>query len=192
VAEEIIQLEQWRVRLKGGRAASQPGQCGHHNLTMDPHGQTVRCEDCKLQLSAYWVLESVVESYRRARTELDLAKAVHLQKVRAEVGLLAAQRVNTAWRSRHMVPTCPHCARGIFPEDGFGTAMIPKALELARRRRGAAQHNATVAEVEPIESRDQPSGSTDSGDRTNSAVGSAGTGGGLTGSEFDCVDGSRP
>jgi hypothetical protein len=166
VAEEIIQLEQWRVRLQRGRAPSQPGQCGHHNLAMDPHGETVRCEDCKLQLSAYWVLENLVESYRRARTDLERAKTVHLQGVRAGIGLAAAQRVNTAWRSRHMVPTCPHCSRGIFPDDGFGRSMVPKAIEMARRRQEAPLRSVEASDPGSAERRDHPADPSRNGDGT--------------------------
>jgi hypothetical protein len=135
MADVVIQLDQWRVRKEGSRAAPVNGLCDHRNLTMDQHGLTVRCDDCQLQLSAYWVLENLVDSYRRARDELARAQQAHLLKARAHIHLPAAQRVETAWRSRHMIPTCPHCSRGIFPEDGFGGSMVPKAAELARRQK---------------------------------------------------------
>lgn len=55
------------------------------------------------------------------------------------VELRAAQKVEKAWRSRTMVPTCPHCAEAIFPEDGLGSGMANRELALRRRGVGAAK-----------------------------------------------------
>jgi hypothetical protein len=164
MTEVVIQLDQWRVRKEGSRVAAVDGLCDHRNLTMDRHGLTVRCDDCQLQISAYWVLENLIDSYRRARDEVERARQAHLLKARAHIHLPAAQRVETAWRSRHMIPTCPHCSRGIFPEDGFGGAMVPKAIELARRQKTFVEDPVSPDASQP------PGGMTDEADTQRSVA----------------------
>lgn len=108
-------------------------ECQHKHLILDDNGGIVRCADCSAQVSPYWALTMLREEYKRQWERLQAGKR-ELEAARAkELHLLAAQRVEKAWRSRTKVPTCPHCRRGIFPQDGFGRAMI--AVEMERRRR---------------------------------------------------------
>jgi hypothetical protein len=135
VASDVIEFADWKVRKEAKRYFSEPNKCDHKQLTMDPHGFTVQCDDCKLQLSAYWVLERMLDQYRKARDRLASDRESHRAKMAGDIRMLAARGVEKAWRSRNMVPTCPHCSRGIFPADGFGGSAVSKELELARRER---------------------------------------------------------
>lgn len=131
----VIELADWKIRKEPRRYFSDPSKCDHKKLTMDPHGLTVQCDDCKLQLSAYWVLERMLDQFRDARRKLAAERASHNAKVAGDLRLTAAKEVEKAWRSKRMVPSCPHCHRGIFPADGFGDSMVSKEMELARRER---------------------------------------------------------
>ncbi|GEM_PF-4444040 len=48
--------------------------------------------------------------------------------------LIAAKKVEAVWRSRNMAPCCPHCGRGILPEDKLGDAQTRRDFELRRRQ----------------------------------------------------------
>jgi hypothetical protein len=108
-------------------------ECEHKQLTFDDNGEIVTCDDCAKQVSAFWVVTMLAGVYAKA-----LAKVVSEQRTLAEakakdISLLAAQKVEKAWRSRSMVPTCPHCHEAIFPQDGFGGSATNRAMAIRRR-----------------------------------------------------------
>ena len=65
--------------------------------------------------------------------ERERDKLIELQK--QTVVHKAAIILQNAWRKKKMVPSCPHCDRGIFPEDELGRSTVSKELELARRKK---------------------------------------------------------
>lgn len=88
-------------------------------------------------VSAFWALEMLSDEYNRALSKLQRDREALAKAKEAETHLLAARRVESVWRSRTMVPACPHCGTGILPEDGLGSSQINRGIEL--RRRAAAQ-----------------------------------------------------
>ena len=44
---------------------------------------------------------------------------------------IAARKMEEAWRHKNMVPSCPHCHNGLFPED-FKTGMSMLGKDYAR------------------------------------------------------------
>lgn len=118
-------------------------ECAHIHTTLDDNGRTVRCDDCHLQLSAYWLLEQIIYEYSDAIERLKSERAHFEEEKKKELTLLSAQKVEKAWRRRNLVPTCPHCHRGILPTDGFGAGgFINKEIELRRRRLSRDGHAA--------------------------------------------------
>ena len=109
--------------------------CPHHRLTIDDEGEIITCDDCKAQVSAYWALLSCLEQIKETRHSLRVRKEILKEQSEKTLHLRASQVVESAWRSRSMVPTCPHCGRGIKPEDGFGGSMIHRTLDDAARER---------------------------------------------------------
>jgi hypothetical protein len=65
----------------------------------------------------------------------------------AEFEAMAAQVVESAWRSRSMVPVCPHCSEAIFATDGLGRSQVNK--QMAERRRAAAIEAHKAGEKKP-------------------------------------------
>jgi ribosomal protein S27E len=132
----VIDIDALRVARKSAyvRAAS---DCRHMHVALDDNGDVVKCDDCGLQLSAYWALGHFVEYYQRAIAKLTSGQNALREAQEQGVHLIAARRVEKAWRSRTMVPTCPHCSEPIFPQDGFGRSAVNRAI--AERRRQAAK-----------------------------------------------------
>lgn len=107
--------------------------CPHDNVTGDDTGDVFTCDDCKMQVSASWLLWKFV-GYYNEWTEKANARQRQLDEDKAAVmHLTAARKVQDAWRSRTMVPTCPHCRRGISPADGFGSSMLNKKIDERQR-----------------------------------------------------------
>lgn len=113
--------------------------CRHINKTMDSNGDIITCDDCGMQLSAIWVLNQLIDYYDGEVSKVTVRENHLREQTNKALHLLAAKKVEAVWRSRNMVPACPHCSRGILPEDGLGGSQIGRKLELARRRADLAR-----------------------------------------------------
>ncbi|MBO1325275.1 hypothetical protein K2X14_07885 [Acetobacter sp. TBRC 12305] len=148
----VVNIGDYRIeRTKSGYDGIAIGKdCPHRSLVMDDNGHTCTCDDCKKQVSAYWALGMLITQYRREYEKLRRMQALQRKRETKTLRLKAAQTIETAWRRRGTVPTCPHCDRGIFPSDTFGA--VGKALELAEREKSPPKKwtGAATAEVVKI------------------------------------------
>jgi len=133
MSAEVIQMEGMRMRFKQRRYYKPEMDCAHNSISFDDNGEIVECDDCKKQLSAYWVLTTFAKRHQEATELLAREKHLFIEQSTQAVSLLAAQRVEKAWRSRTMVPMCPHCAEPIYPDDGFGGACMGRKFADHRR-----------------------------------------------------------
>ncbi len=111
-------------------------KCRHKYLAYDNNNEEVTCRDCNKVIPPFEAFMKIVFAYREAHEGLvRREKELEELEMRHEKGLLkATQRVDHAWRSKSMVPICPHCKEAIFPEDGFGSSMFNKKMALEARR----------------------------------------------------------
>lgn len=135
---EVIDIGDLRIKRERMRYMQGDG-CLHKNWTMDDHGGTVSCQTCKQQLTVYWALDKIIDEYNTWTHRFNAERAAFKEVTAKEVVLIAAKRVEKAWRQQSMVPSCPHCHRGILPTDGFGNSTISKELEIKRREKAALQ-----------------------------------------------------
>lgn len=110
--------------------------CRHNHLLYNVTEQTVQCKDCNRVINPFQAFMSLVRYWEDATAGLRRRQEeIAALERRVDAGLLKATRnVDHAWRSKKMVPTCPHCHEAIFPEDGFGTSMTNKQMALEARR----------------------------------------------------------
>lgn len=128
----VIDIDELRF-TRDKRIVRPREECAHRHMTLDEEGQFVKCDDCGVQLSPYWVLNRMLDGYDRALSKI-AAREQRIATAQEEgVHLLAARRLERVWRSRTMVPACPHCGEGIGPKDDFGGTCINKALYERRR-----------------------------------------------------------
>lgn len=141
---EVIRLDGARI----SRAKSSLGRasyCSHNgSLEYDPDARTIECLLCHKRMDGFDGFMALVMSWSAwTRDNESMAKEIKELQERVDHRLLrATAKVDRAWRSRRMVPTCPHCFRGIFPEDGLGDGSVNRECELERRKfspRSAAQ-----------------------------------------------------
>ncbi|AXE31579.1 hypothetical protein DK842_17735 [Chromobacterium phragmitis] len=140
---EVIQIGEWTLRRTQELRWTKEDGCKHHRLELDDRGDVVKCSDCGVQVSAYWALTTIVERYNQEMNKLSSAREQLKKEQQEGVSLTAARKVEKAWRSRTMVPACPHCHTAIFPGDGFGGINVNK--EMALRRREVASCRKTAA-----------------------------------------------
>lgn len=127
----IVEIGEFRISQKRRTYAGH--ECKHLRFTVEHEGEVVNCDDCGKQISSHWALMLLVETYQREMACLASARATQKSIEGKTIHLKAAQRVESAWRSRSMVPSCPHCREGIFPEDGFGGSAVSREIALRRR-----------------------------------------------------------
>ena len=130
---QVIQFGEARLRLRGRRGWKDE-RCKHLNLTYDDNGEIVTCDDCKMQVTAFWAMKMLAEHYEKAREEVEARGKRVAEETSRGLHLIAARKVEKAWRSRSMVPCCPHCGAGILPEDGLGGTQVNRKIEMARRQ----------------------------------------------------------
>lgn len=113
--------------------------CKHLNKTFDANGDIITCDDCSMQLSPVWVIHQLIDSYNREMDRLDARERVLREQTGKDLHLIAAKTVEAVWRRKSVVPGCPHCHRGILPEDRLGSMQVSRAIELSRRRADLAR-----------------------------------------------------
>lgn len=112
------------------------GVCFHNNLCYDEMNEYVECKDCGRPVSPFQAFMVIMRAYRRGY-ELLKAKEQELNELenRGDLYLLKATRkIDHVWRSKRVVPLCPHCKEGILPEDGLGDECGSRPLIMERRR----------------------------------------------------------
>lgn len=127
----VIEIGEFRIQRK--RQEFLKG-CQHVHLTLDDSSESVSCDDCKVQVGNYAALRMLVERWKRLQDRADAQQRAISEAQAKTIGLRAAQRVESAWRSRTMAPSCPHCSEAIFPEDGFGSSLVNREIALRRRQ----------------------------------------------------------
>ena len=130
----VLDFEIARRATRYGPAKA--GGCEHTRVVLDPHGGTVHCRDCEAQVSAYWALEQMAQRWEKAERQLAARNQKVEEMERKQLHLRAAKKIEQAWRGRVMAVACPHCKRGILPEDGLGNSCCSREIEEARRCRG--------------------------------------------------------
>ena len=134
----VVQLGEYRFTHKA-RSYFDRTQCQHKRTELDDNGNIVMCLDCGKQVDAYFVLRLLTEDWGRVQEQIWATQSRVNEEKAKHIHLIAARKVEQAWRDRRHVPTCPHCGEGISPNDGFGHGLISKQIDAARR-----EHRATL------------------------------------------------
>ena len=130
---DIVNIGDFALRRKREGYIVPKGECHHRKLSYADRGEIINCDDCGMQVTAYWVVGMLCEVWDKEISRLEAATARIRERESKALHLIAAQRVEKAWRSQTMAPSCPHCNRGIFATDNLGSSQINKKLELSRR-----------------------------------------------------------
>lgn len=111
-----------------------PPECTHQHVELDEAAGTLRCFACGFRPNPMKYLADLIVKNERHQRGLDQKERDIKDAHKSGLHLIAAKKAERAWRSKSMVPTCPHCHAGIFPEDGFGGSAINRDMETRRRK----------------------------------------------------------
>lgn len=138
--DNVVDLKTFKATLRYGSrwGGSGPKCCEHRTVVLDQDDCSVECEDCGRTISAFAVLFQMVKRWG------EIAEQVQALKTRAAAvrnliknykpRLRALKQLEKHWWTQQRLPTCPHCHRGLLPED-FADSMsfVSKEYELKRR-----------------------------------------------------------
>ena len=125
------------LRVARGITRRPPESCEHRNLTYDETERRIWCSDCEQEIDPFDAFVILVECFDTAHKRLD-ERASELSELETfTVRSRAAKAMDKHWRSRDRVPACPHCKRGILPDDVAGDKyqFASKEMEIARRNK---------------------------------------------------------
>lgn len=152
---DVIALGDFRFTRKHHRTWDKR-ECQHKNTELDDNGNIVMCIDCGKQVDPYFVLRMLTEDWGRIQSAIEAKRQTVENEKERHIHLIAARKVESAWRNKHMVPTCPHCGEGISAHDGFGDSAISKQIDNARRLHRAATRAAAQTNSAPNPPNAQP------------------------------------
>lgn len=125
------------LRVARGMSRRPHSACKHRQLHYDTAERRVWCADCETDVEAFDAFKLLVEYFHDATEKLEhRAREIRSAEEHSLISL-AAKEIDKAWRSRKMVPACPHCKQGLFPEDfknGVATRLGREYAEARRRR----------------------------------------------------------
>lgn len=131
----VISLDDVRIS-RGWRL---PGkQCKHLSLVYSAQDRAVECKDCGKPVDGFDAFMVLCQRFdgmeKAAQAKLHKAEAA----LESTVVRRAAKELDLSW-GRKMAPCCPHCRRGLLPEDFANGARSAygRDFELARRANGA-------------------------------------------------------
>lgn len=123
------------LRVARGMSRRPVSICKHLSLVHDQNERRIWCKDCESNVEPFDAFLLICENFgsaarqiERDRAEVEAAKAHSIIRI-------AAKKMDELFRSKKMVPACPHCGAGIFPEDVAKMGSINREWEAARRAR---------------------------------------------------------
>jgi len=125
--DAVVSLEAWRLTKRPR------GRCPHGRTVIDEMQGTVECRDCGATLSAFWVLGQIAREENRAFHRLQTLRAEAAQLQSWVPFLRSVRGLEKRWRGRRVLPTCPHCNHGLWPDELTGGVSL--SLEVARRKK---------------------------------------------------------
>lgn len=123
------------LRVSRGLTRRPASSCRHARISYDPRERRIWCRDCEQDVDPFDSFVLLVEQYDRAASDLKRKQDELKQAVNFRIISVAAKTIDKAWRRRNMVPACPACGNGLFPEDFKHTPSM-LGREYAEARRG--------------------------------------------------------
>jgi hypothetical protein len=105
------------LRIARGMSRRTKTACRHRNMVYDLEERRVWCEDCESTVDAFDAFVGLVEYWDSANKKLDEDRRLVASANSFVLRSRAAKAFDEVWRRSSMVPLCPHCHKGILPED---------------------------------------------------------------------------
>jgi len=123
------------IRVARGMSRRPTSTCKHRPLVYDQKERRIWCKDCEANVDPFDAFLLIVENFDRAAADIE-RKTDELSKAQEHnVIRVAAKKMDEHFRRKGMVPACPHCRQGIFPEDVSKMVSVNREWEQVRRAR---------------------------------------------------------
>lgn len=126
------------VRVSRGLTRRHWSSCPHRRMLYDMNERRIWCSDCEREVEPFDAFKMLVEQFDSAQKAIKRREDAVVSAETFKVRMLATKALDEAWRSQTMVPACPHCGFGLFPEDfkhGVRASLGREyALALVRRK----------------------------------------------------------
>jgi hypothetical protein len=107
--------------------------CAHRGLTYDSRERRIWCGDCETDVEPFDAFTLLVENMSTALSDLDRKEKQIEEAMNFQLVSVAAKTLDKAWRKRNMVPACPTCGHGLFPEQ-FKTISVSLGRDYAKAK----------------------------------------------------------
>ena len=125
------------VRVARGMSRRHHSSCPHIQLIYDQNERRIWCKDCERDVEPFDAFRQLAERASAVCAELRRREQEISEAEKFNIRTLAAKKIDEAWRSHKMVPSCPHCHHGLFPDDfKNGCGMVGKQFAARRIQRG--------------------------------------------------------
>lgn len=125
------------VRVERGIPRNRHSRCKHKRLLYESSDRRVWCRDCEREVEAFDAFMTLVDNFGAMTREVKRQQHEAEEAAKAHVHRKAARNLSLAWSGKTpMAVACPHCSRGLLPEDfEGGGSQVSKDIEMARRAR---------------------------------------------------------
>jgi len=121
------------VRVARGMTRRPVSTCPHVHLIYDNDERRVWCKDCEHDVDGFDAFRMLAERCDVTIKAIKAREDAVSEAERFQIRSIAAKKMDEAWRHRDMVPACPYCKNGLFPEDfKNGVSLIGKDFAKGR------------------------------------------------------------
>jgi hypothetical protein len=123
------------IRVSRGLSRRPWSACKHRSMRYDEKERRVWCADCETDVEGFDAFLIVCQHFSAAANRLEKERAAIEEAKSHNLIRIAAKRMDEHWRRKNMVPACPHCNAGLFPEDVPKMSSVNREWETVRRAR---------------------------------------------------------
>ena len=136
----VIDIGEFRIRHGRTPYKEEKRLCLHKNLIISSSERRVWCEDCNKTIEPMDAVLSLFNVWQKLEAHYSAEHHKINEGRDATLVRRASKAIDREW-GRKMGVCCPHCRRGIFPEDigDFAPATVSREYENAMRKRSATK-----------------------------------------------------
>ena len=135
----VIVIDFGDIRVARGLSRRPYSSCKHRQLVYDISERRIWCKDCERDIEPFDAFKLMVENYSDAWDNYNRRTSALEEAEKHKIRLLATKALDRLWGKQNMVPGCPHCRRGLLPEDfkNGATTILGRDYEIGLRKRAA-------------------------------------------------------
>lgn len=119
------------LRTARGEVRRKHSQCEHLSVIYSVNERRVYCTDCEQDVEPFDAFLMLVRRHDFYEKRIEELRAIEAETIISR----ATKKIDKMYRSRSLIPACPHCKQGILPMDVL-KKMSPMSRDLEERRRG--------------------------------------------------------